>query len=80
MSTVTNDIDILIDAKEVSRLTSLHRTSFSKLEREGDFPQAIRLTRWRKAWRRSQILAWIDQRERKPLAPLKFGRKQKEAR
>ena len=75
-----DDVDILIDAKEVSRLTSLHRTSFSKLEREGDFPQAIRLTRWRKAWRRSQILAWIDQRERTPLAKLTFGRKQKGSR
>ena len=42
-----DDVDILIDAKEVSRLTSLHRTSFSKLERAGDFPQAIRLTRCR---------------------------------
>jgi predicted DNA-binding transcriptional regulator AlpA len=72
-----DDVDILIDAKEVSRLTSLHRTSFSKLERAGDFPQAIRLTRWRKAWRRSQILAWIDNREQNPLEALQFGRKRK---
>jgi predicted DNA-binding transcriptional regulator AlpA len=72
-----DNVDILIDAKEVSRLTSLHRTSFSKLEREGDFPQAIRLTRWRKAWRRSQILAWIENREQNPLEALQFGRKRK---
>jgi predicted DNA-binding transcriptional regulator AlpA len=72
-----DDVDILIDAKEVSRLTSLHRTSFSKLERAGDFPSAIRLTRWRKAWRRSQVLAWIDNREQHPLEALQFGRKRK---
>jgi len=74
------DVDILIDAKEVSRLTSLHRTSFAKLEREGDFPSAIRLTRWRKAWRRSQILAWIEQLEQNPLEALQFGRKRKGSR
>jgi predicted DNA-binding transcriptional regulator AlpA len=63
-----DDVDIIIDAKEVERLTSLDRGTIRKLELAGDFPKHIQLTPMRKGWRRSNVLAWIADRESNPLA------------
>lgn len=63
-----NDVDILVDANEVRRLTSLSRTTIWKLVLENQFPKPIQLTPSRKAWRRSLVLAWITAREADPAA------------
>jgi predicted DNA-binding transcriptional regulator AlpA len=64
----TDDVDIIVDAKEVERLTSLDRGTIRKLVLAGDFPKHIQLTPMRKGWRRSLVLAWVASRERNPMA------------
>jgi predicted DNA-binding transcriptional regulator AlpA len=64
----TDDVDIIVDAKEVERLTSLDRGTIRKLVLAGDFPKHIQLTPMRKGWRRSLVLAWVEEREKNPLA------------
>ena len=63
-----DDVDIVIDVKEVERLTSLDRATIRKLVLGGDFPKHIQLTPMRKGWRRSRVLAWVAAREQNPLA------------
>jgi prophage regulatory protein len=49
----------IIGESEVHRLTNLSRTTRWRLEREGKFPQRVRLSRNRVGWRADEISAWL---------------------
>lgn len=49
----------LLTTKQVIDLTSLSRTAIWRLEREGDFPRAIQIMPHRKAYRETEVRAWI---------------------
>lgn len=49
----------LISANKVTELTSLHRTTIYRMERDGLFPRAINVSTCRKAYRESDVQAWI---------------------
>jgi prophage regulatory protein len=52
-------IERIVGESEVCRLTNLSRTTRWRLEREGRFPQRVRLSRNRVGWRVEEILAWM---------------------
>lgn len=49
----------LLSSKDVQELTSLSRSTLWRLENASAFPRAIRISPGRKAYRRSEIEAWI---------------------
>lgn len=58
-----DDIE-LIDIAEIIRVTGLSRTTLHRKRREdASFPRAIRLSPRRLAFRKRDLLAWIDARE-----------------
>jgi len=52
----------LIDMNGVSKLTSLSHSSIRRLVRDDEFPKPIQLTDGRKAWIRSEVVAWSRDR------------------
>lgn len=52
----------VIRSKQLRQLTGLSRTTIWRLEREGDFPARIRLTRTGVGWRRTEIETWLATR------------------
>lgn len=59
----------LLSPKEVSRLTSLSRSTLWRLRGSGDFPQPIRLSNIRIAWLEVDVLQWVTSRvEKRPFA------------
>jgi prophage regulatory protein len=53
----------LIPYARVIFLTSLSRRSIQRMQQEGLFPRAIRLSTQRVAWRESDVEHWIATRE-----------------
>lgn len=51
--------DRLILQDEVQRLVPVSKPTLWRWERDGKFPQRIKLSRNLVAWRRSEILEWI---------------------
>jgi predicted DNA-binding transcriptional regulator AlpA len=51
-----------ISYDEVHRRTDLSRTTIWRLERAGDFPQSVRISPGRRAWRESDLDRWIASR------------------
>ena len=60
------DEKILSTAELLTRLP-LTRQSLWRMSREGRFVQPIALTKSRIGWRWSDVLAWLNQREKRPL-------------
>ena len=52
----------VVRSKDLRQLTGLSRSSVWRLERDGDFPARIRLTRTGVGWRRIDIEAWLATR------------------
>lgn len=50
--------------REVRRLTGLSRATVWRLERNGLFPARRRLTTAKVGWLQSEIVAWMEARER----------------
>jgi predicted DNA-binding transcriptional regulator AlpA len=77
--------DRLVTFHELKTITGIpySRASLWRMERRGDFPQRIKLSPRRSAWRLSELRAWIDSRprgmEHKPNAETGAGRKPKAA-
>jgi prophage regulatory protein len=75
--------DRLISFTELKSLVGLpySRATLWRMERRGDFPQRIKLSPRRSAWRLSELRAWIDARPRgmavRPNAETGAGRKPK---
>ncbi len=62
------DPTTFIPVAEVTKLTSLSRTSIYRAVQANDFPEPVLLSPSRKAWVRSEIDEWQEQRiqARKP--------------
>ena len=56
--------DRMLRVPDVVKLTGLHRSSIYRLERQGDFPKRVPLTKKTVAWRASEVAAWIARRGR----------------
>jgi prophage regulatory protein len=54
---------LVLRDRQVEDLTTLSRATRWRLEREGKFPQRIKLGPRACAWRRRDILAWIESRQ-----------------
>ena len=54
--------DRIIREKEVKAITSLGRTTRFELEKKGQFPKRIQLTKNAVGWRESDILRWMETR------------------
>jgi prophage regulatory protein len=61
----------LVRLPEVRFLTGLGKSSIYDAVKAGTFPQAVRVTEYAVAWRKSEIDAWIAQRPSaaEPVAP-----------
>jgi len=57
-----NTAERLVRLPEVRFLTGLGKSSIYEAVKAGTFPQAVRLTEYAVAWRKSEIDAWIAQR------------------
>lgn len=53
----------MLTMAQMAELTTLHRATLYRLIATGTFPQPVRLTRTRVAWRRADVLGWIESRE-----------------
>lgn len=56
------DVKRFMIMNEVEALTSLKRSTIYGLMRSGEFPQPVKLTPGRSAWREEDIKEWIDSR------------------
>jgi len=57
------EFDPILRLGEISRLLSRSVSSLNRDRRLGMFPQPIRIGRRAVGWRRSQIEAWLEERE-----------------
>lgn len=53
----------LLPLRAVKALTSLSHTSVYRLMKTGEFPQSVRVSTNRVAWRESDIKLWIEARQ-----------------
>jgi prophage regulatory protein len=54
----------ILGESEVREMTGLSRVPRWRLERDGAFPQKIRLSPNRIGWRQDEVLAWLESRPR----------------
>ncbi len=54
----------LLRLKAVIELTGLCRSNVYRLEAVGSFPARVKLSERASAWRREEIVAWIESRPR----------------
>jgi predicted DNA-binding transcriptional regulator AlpA len=52
----------LLSAKLVERATSLHIRSIDRLVAANKFPKPVAISDYRRAWKASEVKAWIEQR------------------
>lgn len=57
-----NEDDELIRSAEVEKLTGLNRMAIHRAERDGKFPNRIQIGPRSVAWKRSEIIAWVEKR------------------
>ena len=50
----------LIGFDEVHHRTGLSRTTIWRLERTGEFPRSVQISRGRRAWREADVDQWIS--------------------
>ena len=50
----------LISFDEVHHRTGLSRTTIWRLERAGEFPRSVQISRGRRAWREADVDQWIS--------------------
>ncbi len=64
--TVTNQslTERLLDAKAVSFMTSIGRSTLLTMTKDGAFPPPLKISKNRIAWLESEVLSWIASRER----------------
>ncbi len=60
-------IERLVNKADVTRLTTLSHGQINSLERQAEFPQRYRVSGNRVAWKLSEILKWINERQPKRL-------------
>lgn len=50
----------LVDMNQVMEITTLSRRTLLNLEARGEFPVRVQVTKGRKAWYLSEVVAWIN--------------------
>jgi prophage regulatory protein len=60
--------DVLIRIENVSAITGLSVPTIYRLMSKGIFPHPLKITASARAWKLSEIMNWIDTRERAPLS------------
>ena len=61
--------DILLRVADVCTVTGLSVPTIYRLISRGEFPLPLKITASARAWRLSEITAWIDSRDRKTPGP-----------
>ena len=56
------DMPQVLNTTQVSEMVGLSRTTIWRREREGDFPQRIRLGGRRVGWDADEVIAWLKSR------------------
>jgi prophage regulatory protein len=56
--------EMLLRVGCVSKVTGLSVPTIYRLMAKRDFPRPVKLTSYARAWKRSEIMAWIDSRPR----------------
>ena len=56
--------DRLLNVAEVGQFVGLSRAGIYKRLKAGDFPAALQVSPGAVRWRQSEVLAWIDSRQR----------------
>jgi prophage regulatory protein len=56
--------DVLIRIDNVCAITGLSVPTIYRLMNQHNFPRPLKITKSARAWRLSEIMAWIDSRER----------------
>lgn len=56
--------ETLLRRPQVEALVGLSRSAIYKAMSEGTFPRPLKLGTQARAWRKSEIVAWIESRER----------------
>lgn len=67
----------LVSAREILQRFPFSRATLNRLITTRQFPTPIRLTPSKLLWRWSTILAWLDERERNPVARREFRLKRR---
>jgi prophage regulatory protein len=57
-----DDPNELLRPRDLVKITTLSRMTISRLRREQDFPVALRLSKKRIAYRRSDVMDWLRSR------------------
>ena len=55
-------------AKQILQLLPIGKTKFYQMVKDGDFPQGIRLSANTTVWKNSDVLAWLENLDQKPIA------------
>lgn len=63
MNSNTEQQQVLLKIKQVLELVPVGKTTLYKMIDDGKFPRPIRLSERAVAWRKSDILQWIDNLE-----------------
>lgn len=61
-NTACDHPDDLLTCEEVARLHPVSTVTRRRLVRAGSFPQPFRISARRIAWRRGDVLAWLESR------------------
>jgi prophage regulatory protein len=61
---MTDTTPSLLRMKAVIELTGLCRSNVYRFEAEGTFPARVKLSERASAWRREEVVAWIESRPR----------------
>lgn len=54
----------MISARQLCDRLAISRSTLHRLQRDGGFPQSIRLSERRVVWIAADVAAWIDERRR----------------
>jgi prophage regulatory protein len=56
--------EMLLRVGSVSKVTGLSVPTIYRLMAKCEFPRPVKLTSYARAWKRSEVMAWIDSRPR----------------
>jgi prophage regulatory protein len=62
--------DVLVRITDVCAITGLSVPTIYRLMGRNSFPRPVKLTSTARAWRLTEVMAWVDGRQRQEVAPL----------
>jgi prophage regulatory protein len=75
----TPEDERLLTSKELLTRIPLNRATVYRMVQEKRFPAPVQITANRIAWRLSDVLAWIADRQQNPITPRPYFSKRKAA-